>query len=114
MISMASRNAFGSFTFAAFSAKNIPVAVAVMFFFNQNYSFMCIFFSPSYLKHITSFLWFMLLLFFVALFFICSLRRVLVIYKKYTSTYGQNSNYTNVVDISITRSCAKKEEVEGV
>ena len=29
MISMASRDAFGDFTFAAFSAKNIPVVVAV-------------------------------------------------------------------------------------
>ena len=30
MISMASRYAFGSFTFAAFSAKNIPVVAAIM------------------------------------------------------------------------------------
>ena len=30
MISIASRDAFGGFTFAAVSAKNIPVGVAVM------------------------------------------------------------------------------------
>ena len=30
MISMESRDAFGGFTFAAFSANNIPVVVAVM------------------------------------------------------------------------------------
>ena len=30
MISMASRDAFGSFTFAAFNAKNIPVVSAFM------------------------------------------------------------------------------------
>ena len=45
MMSMASSDAFGGFTFAAFGAKNILVVVAVMvfnyfFFWNQNYSFM--------------------------------------------------------------------------
>ena len=114
MISMVSRDAFRGFTFAAFSAKNIPVVVAVvlspsliessMFFF----SFMYRAFSPSYLNHITSFSCFnRLLLFFVDLFFICSLKGFLVICKKYTSTNRKNSNYTNTVDVSITRSCGK-------
>ena len=55
MMSMASRDALGGFTFAAFSAKNIPVAAVVMispslmessvFFFDQSYSFIVYFFK---------------------------------------------------------------------
>ena len=54
MISMASKDTFDGFTFAAFTVKNIPVIVAVIispsliesstFFTNQSYSFYCIFF----------------------------------------------------------------------
>ena len=57
MISMASRDAFGSLTFAAFSAKNIPVVVAViispsliessMFFFQSKLLIYCNF-SETY------------------------------------------------------------------
>ena len=58
MISIASREAFGGFTFAAFSAKNIPVVVAVMirpsliessmFFFQLKLLIYCIFFKAYY------------------------------------------------------------------
>ena len=69
MMSMASRDAFGGFTFVAFSAKNIPVVVTVMispsliessmFFFQSKLLIYCIGFQ----KHMTSFWW--LILFFI-------------------------------------------------
>ena len=118
MTCMASSGAFGHFTFTAFSAKNIPVVVGViispslidfsMFFSNQNYSFMCSVFSPSYCKAYYSALVVEgSLLFFVELFFVYSLRRFLVLCKKYTSTSPKQSNYTNAINISITGSCDK-------
>ena len=92
-ISMASRDAFGGFTLAAFSAKNIPVVVAVMI--SQSLMESSMFFFPSkllnllyiFLKHMTSFWW--LILFFMGLFFIFSLRSVIC--KKYTNTNGKDS-----------------------
>ena len=109
-----------------FGPKNILVVVAVMpllfFFSNENYLFMYKVFLPSYLKDILSLQWFYRL--FLDLSFIHDLRRLLVICKKYTSTYGQHSNYANVVVAIITRSSRRKkrgrciklhvEEVEGV
>ena len=89
---------FYPFTFAAFSAKNIPVVVAVIIksivnrvfniFFPIKTTHLCIGLSHHYiLKHITSFWWFnRLLLFFIGLFFICSLRSVIC--KKYKNAYG--------------------------
>ena len=49
----------------------------------------------------TSFWW--LILFFINLFVICSLRSVIC--KKYTNGYGKDSKYTNAIDIRITGSC---------
>ena len=105
MISIASRDAFGGFTFTAFSAKNISVVVAVMIsrVFNvflpiKAAHLLHRVFSSSNLMHITSFWW--LILFFIDLFFICSLRSVIC--KKYTNSYGKDSRYTKVLDISIT------------
>ena len=46
----------------------------------------------------TSFWW--LILFFIDLFFICSLRSVIC--KKYANANGKDSKYTNTIDISIT------------
>ena len=104
MISIASRDAFGGFTFTAFSAKNISVVVAVMIsrVFNvflpiKAAHLLHRVFSSSDLMHITSFWW--LILFFIDLFFICSLRSVIC--KKYTN-HGKDSKYTNELDISIT------------
>ena len=98
MISIASRDAFGGFTFAAFSAKNTSVVVAVMIIPSLIESLMLLFQSKLlicciFLKHITSF-WFNRL-------FMDDLFRFYVICKKYTNAYGKNSNYTNAVDISI-------------
>ena len=45
-----------------------------------------------------SFWW--LILFFIDLFFICSLRSFIC--KKYANANGKDSNYTNAIDISIT------------
>ena len=94
---MASRDAFGGFRFAAFSAKNIPVVVVVMispsliessmFFFQSKLLIHCIF-----LKHITSF-WFNRL-------FMDDFSCLLVIRKKYTNAYGKDSKYANAVDIT--------------
>ena len=105
MIFMASRDAFGGFTFSTFSVENIPVFVAVMispilmdssvFFFQSKLLIYCI-----GLKHMTSFWW--LILFFVGLFLIFSLG--IVICKKYTNTNGKDSKYTNTIDISINGS----------
>ena len=39
-------------------------------------------------------------MFFIDLFFICSLRGI--IRKKHTNTYGKDSKYTNAIDISIS------------
>ena len=44
---------------------------------------------------------------FLDMFCICDLRRFLVTSKKYTNAYGQNSNYTNAIDLSITEPCGK-------
>ena len=105
MISIASRDAFGGFTFTAFSAKNISVVVAVMIsrVFNvflpiKAAHLLHRVFSSSDLMHITSFWW--LILFFIDLFFICSLRSVIC--KKYANANGKDSKYTNTIDISIT------------
>ena len=114
MTSMASRDAFGHFTFAAFSARNIPVVVVVMIIPSLIESSMFFFQSKLlillyvFLKHMTSFWW--LILFFIDLFFICSLRSVIC--KKYANANGKDSKYTNTVDISIYP--AVGEDVEGV
>ena len=86
--------------FAAFSAKNIPVVVSVMIIPSLiessmlfNHSFIVYF-----LKHITSFWWFILI--FIDLFFIWSLRNV--IFKKYANANGKDRRYANAIDISIT------------
>ena len=98
---MASRDAFGGFTFAAFKAKNIPAVMVMinpsliessLFFSNQNYSFIVYFL----LKRMTSF-W-SLILFFTDECFWC-LRSVIC--KKYTNTNGKDSKYANTIDISI-------------
>ena len=104
MISMASRDAFGDFSFAAFSAKNIPVVVTIMiipllikssmFFFQSKLPILL----NIVLKHMTPFWW--LILFFIELFFICSLRSVIC--KKYANANGKDSKYTNSIDVSIT------------
>ena len=65
MVSMTSRDAFAGFTFTAFSAKSIPVVVAVMissFLIESSMFFFFSFFFYSFivssdLKHMTSF-WF--------------------------------------------------------
>ena len=111
MISIASRDAFGGFTFAAFSAKNIPVVVVVMtvpslikssmFFFPVRTTHLLYrVFSSSYLKHMTSFWW--LILFFIDLVFICSLGSVIC--KKYENPHDKDRKHTNTIDISITGS----------
>ena len=103
MITIASRGVFGGFTFAAFSAKSIPVVVAVtipsliessLFLFQSKLLILLYIF----LKHITSFWW--LILFFIDLFFICSLW--VVICKKYANANGKDSKSTNAIDIRIT------------
>ena len=89
--------------FAVFSAK-ILVVVAVMiilsliessvfFFQSKLLILLCIF-----LKYMTSF-W-RLILFFIDLFFIRSLRSVIC--KKYTNANGKDSKYTNSINIRIT------------
>ena len=104
MISIAPRDVFGSFTFAAFTVKNIPVVVAVMIIPSLIESSMFFFQSKLlillyiFLKDMTSFWW--LILFFIDFFFICSLR--IVICKKYANTNGKENKYTNAIDISIT------------
>ena len=62
--------------------------------------YLCIgYFSPSYLKYITSFWWFnRLLLFFVDLFLFATWEDFIVLGKKYTSTYGKKSK--KPIDIS--------------
>ena len=108
MISIASRDGFCVFMFAAFSPNNILVVVVVMiipsliesslFFFPIRTTHLLYkVFSSSDLKHIRSFWW--LLLFFIDLFFICSLGSVTC--KKYANVYGKDSKYTNAIDISI-------------
>ena len=107
---MAFRDAFGGFTFAAFSAKNIPVVVAVMISPSVIESSMLFFKSKLlilfyiFLTHTRSF-W-RLILFFINLLFICSLGSVIC--KKYVSAYGKDNNYANAIDISITRSCGRE------
>ena len=104
MISMASRDAFGGFSFATFNAKNIPVVVAVMIIPSLIKSSMFFFQSKLpillniVLKHMTPFWWF--ILFFIELFFICSLRSVIC--KKYANANGKDSKYTNSIDVSTT------------
>ena len=104
MTSMASRDAFGHFTFAAFSARNIPVVVVVMIIPSLIESSMFFFQSKLlillyvFLKHMTSFWW--LILFFIDLFFICSLKSVIC--KKYTNVTGKDNKYTNAIGIIIT------------
>ena len=51
-----------------------------------------------FLMDMMSFWW--LILFFIDLFFICSLRSFIC--KKYANANGKDSNYTNAIDISIT------------
>ena len=101
---MASRDAFGGFTFAAFKPKNIPAASMVMinpslressmFFFQSK---LLIYYIGSDLKHMTSFWW--LILFVIDKFFIFRLKSVIC--KKYTNTNGKDRKYTNAIDISI-------------
>ena len=104
MISIASRDAFGGFTFAAISAKNVPVVVTVkitasliessMFFFPiKAIHLLYRVFSSSDLKYITS-LWFNRL-------FMDDLSYLFVIRTKYTNACGKDSKYTNVEDISL-------------
>ena len=98
MISIASRDAFGGFTSAAFSAKNILVVVVVMispsliessmFFFKSKLLIYCIF-----LKHTTSF-WFSKL-------HMDDFSCLPVALKKHANAYGKNGKYTNAIDISI-------------
>ena len=106
MISIASRDAFDGFTFAAFSAKNIPVVVVVMivpslikspmFFFPVRTTHLLYrVFSSSYLKHMTSVWW-------LILFFIDSLGSVIC--KKYENPHDKDRKHTNTIDISITGS----------
>ena len=93
-LSMAYRDAFGGFTFAAFDAKNIPVVVAIMisrsliessmFFFQSKLLIYCIG-SSSDLKHM-SYFWFNRL-------FMDDLPCLLVVRKKYANTYGKDSKY---------------------
>ena len=109
MIFIASRDAFGSFTFAAFSAKNIPVVVAVMislslidssmFFLKEikTSHLLYRFFSSSDLKHMTSF-W-CLIMFSIDKLFIFRLKSVVC--KKYTNTDDKDSKHTNAINISI-------------
>ena len=85
------------------SAKSIPVVVAVTIpsliesslFLFQSKLLILLYIFP---KHITSFWW--LILFFIDLFFICSLW--VVICKKYTNANGKDSKSTNAIDIRIT------------
>ena len=90
MISMTSRNAFGGFSFAAFSTYNIPIVVAVMinpsliessmFFSNQSYLFI-VYFSKAYDVVLVVDLVFHWLFFII-------FRLESVICKKYTNTNG--------------------------
>ena len=100
---MASRDAFGCFTFTVFSAKNVPVVAAVMII-----PFLIVFsvflpiktthllyrvFSSSDLKHMTSF-WF-------NRFFMDDLSCLLVVCKKCANANGKDSKYTNAININI-------------
>ena len=109
MISIVSRDAFGGFTFATFSAKKYsssrscndqPIFDRVfnVFFFNLNCSLIYRVCSSLYLRRTVSLQWFYRL--FLDLFFIQSLRGSLFIGEMCTSTYGYN--YTNTLYIDIT------------
>ena len=84
MISMASRDAFGGFTFAAFSAKNIPVVVAVMISLSLIESSMFFFQSK-------------LVIYCIRFFIIRS--------KNYLFHAGKNIKYTNHVDVNNAPCC---------
>ena len=112
---MVSRDAFGGFTFAEFSAKDILVVLVVMIspslvetsmvFSNRNYSFICNFLHNHFVKSKANclILWFYMLLLFLNLFFIWDLRRYLLIGKKSKNTYSLFINWKNTIDIGITR-----------
>ena len=99
MISIASKDAFGGFTIAVFSPKNIPVAPMAMINPSLREPSMFLFQSKllillhTFLKHMMSFWW----LFFIDVFFIFSL--ISVICKKHTNTDGKDIKYTNAMDL---------------
>ena len=109
MITMASRDGFGGFTFAAFNVKSIPVATVVtiipsliessMFFFQSKLLIYCIRFFITRSKAYNVVLVYRL--------FMDDLSCLLVVCKKYANTNGKNSKNTNAIDISITGSCGR-------
>ena len=95
---MTSRDAFGDFTFTAFSAKNIPVVVTAMisanfqcFFSIQNYSFII----SSGLKHMTKHM----MSFWYDRLFMDDLSWLFFVLEKNKNTCGKDSKYTNAIDI---------------
>ena len=83
-ISIASRVAFGGFTFAAFNPENIPAALMVMI-------------SPSLIESSMFFLQWKLLVY--------SIRFFIIRLRNYLSHTGKDNNHTNDADVSNASCC---------